>query len=461
MLPFTLAAHSQEPPWSERAVLIHVDQKDLRGELPTLVLEELRRRGEELFAAKFTPDDGAGRPTATQAAKPTKRAVPTNGRFHRGGGPDANSCVGCHNQPAIGGAGDFVTNIFIREQPGGERAPIPNPSLTNERGTTHIFGAGLIELLAREMTEDLHAIRQKAVEKAARNQHKITAVLETKGVNFGMIGIHPNGSTDTSGVEGVDADLVIKPFGQKGVFTSLREFTVHVLNHHHGIQANERFGLDKTGELDFDGDGVVTEFSEGDVSAMVAWQAGLNPPRALELEDKRWATAAEKGQGVFHDLGCASCHIPALPLENLKFADPGPFNSKGTLTLANVPEPAIYDLSKLAWSAQLPRDEQGRILVPLFGDLKRHNIAYENDPLGNELLPQRGVEPGVFLTAELWGMASTAPYGHRNDFVTIDEIIRAHGGKALTAAEAYATTTNDDRSSLIAFLRSLAIMPVE
>ena len=52
---------------------------------------------------------------------------------------------------------------------------------------------------------------------------------------------------DTHEIVGVNSDLVIKPFGVKGVAVSLREFTSFALNQHHGIQANERFGWARTG----------------------------------------------------------------------------------------------------------------------------------------------------------------------------------------------------------------------
>lgn len=452
-------ANAQDAPWAERAIRAHVQQDSLRGELPLLVLEELRQQGEALFTAKFTPADGAGRPFATQATIPTKRDAPPADLFDRAGGPDANACSGCHNQPAIGGAGDFVTNIFITESPDANLAPMPDPSLANERGTTHIFGAGLIELLAREMTADLHEIRKITIEEAASENREIIARLATKGIDFGEITASAEGAIDTSRVDGVDDDLVVKPFGQKGVFVSLREFTVNVLNHHHGMQANERFGFGHTGELDFDGDGVNEEITEGDVSALVAWQAGLKPPETVEPDDDRWKIAAARGSQVFDELGCATCHRPTLPLDSLKFADPGPLDTPGTLSASDVVEPAIYDLALLEWAASLPRNERNQILVPLFGDLKRHRIANPDDPLANEELPQRGVEPGVFMTAELWGLAGTAPYGHRNDRVTIDEIVRAHGGDAQAATEAYSTAAEGDRDALIAYLKTLAIAP--
>ena len=41
-------------------------------------------------------------------------------------------------------------------------------------------------------------------------------------MSFGSLVAHPDGSVNTGGVEGVDANLVIKPFSQKGVVESLR-----------------------------------------------------------------------------------------------------------------------------------------------------------------------------------------------------------------------------------------------
>ena len=112
----------------------------------------------------------------------------------------------------------------------------------------------------------------------------------------------------------------------------------------------------------------------------------------------------------------------------------------------------------LDWASQLPRDARGRVLVPLFGDLKRHVIA-DNQvaTLGNELLSQRFVERNVFMTTELWGVGSTAPYGHRGDLGTLTEIINAHGGDARPSREAWLALTDDQRSDLDAFLKSLVI----
>jgi hypothetical protein len=62
---------------------------------------------------------------------------------------------------------------------------------------------------------------------------------------------------------------------------------------------------------------------------------------------------------------------PSPAARKLSFADPGPFDLAGTLNDRQVKASAVYDLALLDWAKSLPRDDQGRVLVPLFGDLKR------------------------------------------------------------------------------------------
>ncbi len=451
------SANEDLPPWSERTITEDVDLKELvaSGKDPIKVLQPL---GETLFEAKFTVLDGAGRPDATGAIVPTKVRRRSHLSFQRLAGPDANACASCHNEPVVGGAGSFTANVFVSE--GFESADFDtiDPQFSNERNTNAIQGAGLIELLAREMTSDLRAQRAAVLNIARTTGAEATVDLETKGVRFGRLKAHPDGTLDVSKLTGIDDDLTLRPFGQKGVFASLRQFTVNAMNAHHGIQANERFGTLWTGTDDFDADGISREFSDGQVSALVAWQATLPPPGKKPDLPAIWQKAAARGELVFDEIGCTSCHIPALPLESLTFQDPGPYDTAGTLRQSDVDQPLALNLETLEWAKTLPRDDQGRVLVPLFGDLKRHKIADPaNDTLGNELLAQRFVARDVFITAELWGIGSTAPYGHRGDITTLNEVILAHGGEASDSRKAYADLDEAGRQSIIAFLRSLEI----
>ncbi len=447
------------PPWSEEALSKSITLEEAATSAATDP-DALIAHGERLFIGKFTSADGAGRPNATQAIIPTKRRRPSPFAFQRLAGPDANSCASCHNEPVIGGAGAFTTNVFVSE--GFESADFDtiDQQFSNERSTNALQGAGLVELLAREMSADLQAQRRDALRQARAQNAPVTHKLKTKNVTFGSITARPDGTLDISGIEGIDADLVLRPFSQKGVFASLRQFTVNALNAHHGIQAQERFGAAWTGSDDFDEDGHEDEIGAGDVSALVIWQATLPAPTRKEQLPPRWRSAAVKGEEVFTQIGCASCHLPFLPLENTLFEDPSPFEGAGTLRQGETQTPVRIDLAQLDWAKKLKRNEQGHLLVPLWGDLKRHKIAdARHDAFGNELLGQRFVDRDVFITAELWGIGSTAPYGHRGDITRLHEVIEAHGGEAGAAREAYSALDEESRQSIIAFLRSLEIRP--
>ena len=445
-------------PWDSRAVPRQVDQQQLNGNLDRQTLDSLVESGERLFVARFRAADGVGRPMSTQAIIPTKRKRPPRHQFSRTAGLDANACASCHNQPVIGGAGDFSVNVFVSE--GFQNTDFDNtdPQFSNERNTNHLFGAGLVELLAREMTADLQSLRTEALRTARKQKVKQTIELTSKGIDFGVLQALPDGTVDMKEVVGVDQDLIIRPFSQKGVITSLRQFTVNALNHHHGMLATERFGERWTGSADFDEDGFENELEAGDISALVAWQATLPPPTVLQTNNDQWDSAATQGAKHFDTIGCATCHRPHLPLSSLKFADPGPFDFAGTRRTGEDDHNAVYDLALYDWARTLPRNDKGEVLVPLFGDLKRHKIAdKEIATLGNELLSQRFVDRDVFMTSELWGIASTDPYGHRGDLSSLHEVIAAHGGDARDTRDQYLALSEAERQSIIAFLSTLVI----
>ena len=449
----------QRSPWSEHALPTLPGGDSYTGRLDAESLQRFLEHGEQLFDARFTVLDGAGRPMATQAIIPTKRKRAPRSEFSRTAGLDANACSSCHNVPFIGGAGDFSANVFVSEGFVHSDFDTTDPQFSNERNTNHLFGAGLIELLAREMSRDLVQLRSTALKLAKKTGAPVKQSLHSKQVNFGSLLAMPDGTIDTRKVQGVDQDLVVRPFSHKGVMTSLRQFTVNALNHHHGMQATERFGPRWTGDADFDGDGYTREISDSDVSALVAWQAALAPPTRFQPTDTRWTQAATTGEALFAQIGCDSCHRPYLPLESLDFHDPGPLDAAGTLR-ENEADSTIYALSLLPWAQLLTRNAEGHYRIPLFGDLKRHVISDQQvASLGNELLSQRFVERNVFMTTELWGVAATAPYGHRGDMTTLSQVIDAHGGQARNSRDAWDALDNEQRSSIIAFLKTLDISP--
>src|SRR5262249_5461279 len=66
-----------------------------------------------------------------------------------------------------------------------------------------------------------------------------------------------------------------------------------------------------------------------------------------------------------------------------------------------------------------------------------------------------------FRTSPLWGVGSTAPYGHDGASLSLDEVIRRHGGEALASRKGYTSLNEKERRSVVAFLESLVLYQTE
>ena len=445
----------------------HINQADI--ESGKIGFEDLLEIGEEIFAARWTTLDGQGRPAATGAGAPTWRNPLHNFPFIRTSGPDATSCADCHHQPFVGGAGGFVANVFVLAQTLDPVTDSVSAEFSNERNTLGMNGSGAIEMLAREMTADLIRLRESAKSRAMRSGRSQTVQLTTKGVSFGQLTAHPNGAVDTSQVDGVDPDLIIKPFHQKGVVNSLRVFTVNAYNHHHGMQAVERFGAgqkDNRGNViatnDFDEDDVADEMSAGDITAATLFQAAMNIPGRIIPNDPARRMAAQRGESMFASIGCADCHIPALGLNSRFYTEPNPYNPPGNLRPQDVGRPIIFDLARDIPSPRLERTNRPGIgaVVRAYTDLKRHVICDEQDPFYcNERIVQSGVPTNQFITRKLWDVGNTAPYGHRGDLTTITEAILHHAGEARPQRERFAALPKYNQDEIVEFLKQLRVLP--
>lgn len=444
----------------------HLDQAQIeRGDIK---LDLLIGYGRDLFNMRFNALDGQGRPGSTGSGVPR---APDQPAFIRTSGPDSNACVGCHNQPAPGGSGEFVANVFVLAQTLDPVTVSVAPEISNARNTLGMFGAGAIEMLAREMSAELIAIRESAAAKAIKSGHSVTRPLVTKGVNFGRITVMSDGKVDPREIEGVDWDLIIKPFHQKGAVVSIREFTNNAMNHHHGMQSVERFGV----SVDPDLDGVVDELSVGDITALTLFQAALPAPGPVASRYSERRRAATRGEENFAAIGCTSCHRASLKLDSRLFTEPNPFNPSGNLRPADVQQAIVFDLTEGPRGRHLTRTASGGALVHAFTDLKRHNLNDDDfNHFANEQVPQGNLagfaDPAgftipnqprpleAFLTRKLWDAGNSDPYGHRGDLTTLTEAIHFHGGEARPQRDAFFDLSPDQQADIIEFLKSLQVV---
>ncbi|KQW91588.1 hypothetical protein ASC94_17575 [Massilia sp. Root418] len=461
----------------------------------TAPLERLLEHGRRVFSANWTTAEGGGRPlTKGNGRGLSDVSAPLVGAraFNRISGPDANSCMGCHNQPygVSGGSGDFVANVFVQGQRFDfatfERAdlvptrgaldergmPVTLASIGNSRHTPGMFGAGYIEMLAREITTELQRIRDKM-------QRGETRVLLAKGIDFGRLTRRADGLWDVSQVTGLPRlslitatpldppTLVVRPWHQAGNSVSLRDFTNTSFNHHHGIQSTERFGAG----TDQDGDGYSNELTRADVTAASLYQAVMAVPGQVIPNDPKIAQAIVHGQRKFEEFRCAACHVPALPLsrEGWTYSEPGPFNPAGNLrsgdaktVRVNLNDPAL-PLPRLA--PDHPADHV--MMVPAYTDLKLHDVSDPSEAMPVEALdmnwpvwaPKFPAGNRRFLTRRLWGIANSGPYFHHGLYSTMREAVLGHAGEALASRKAYQAASKYDQDALIEFLKSLQVLP--
>ena len=417
-------------------------------------LEEIIEHGEFLFKVSFNELDGLGRPETSGTTKTRpRRESPQN--FNRISGPDANACVACHNLPRIGGGGDNSNNVFglasdidfatLEGSVGSEDDSSSVLDITNERNTIGVFGSGLVELLSREITSDLLNIVEKSKKLSIDENKVIKADLESKGINYGYIEVHPNGFVDRSNVDGIDSDLVLRPFIQKGVIGTLRDFSNISMNHHHGMQSEELAGLNS----DLDRDGIVNELTEGDITAVTIFQATLDFPDNIFSENEEIKSAQLKGKEIFNNIGCASCHMPTLPLKSLMFVEPGPLNTEISTTIVESKKTLVVNLED--YVSKLDKDKDGNYLIPIWSDLKRHDMGAKLD---NERPLQKGVPTNYWLTKKLWGFYSEPPFLHHGRANLLNDVIEMHQGDAKISSDAYFELDSSEQQYLIEFLKS-------
>lgn len=469
----------------------HADQRELlalvnQGQT-AVAFREAFHQGDELFETQFNVLDGVGAHVGqglrfTQVPRADLDA-PGEWATHspkRITGPNAEACNQCHSSPFDDGAGRAIHNN------------VRDPGHTGQadhlivRNTPHLFAAGAVQVLAEEMTEELQARQQAATEQACTTGAPVTLDLSAKGIAFGQLTVTPRtGATctvtvDTTNVIGVNPDLVVRPFQWKGVIATIRAFNRDAAHQELGMQAVEIVGEG----VDGDGDGVVNELTVGDQTALALYVAAQpRPTTQLELANLGLIaplTTAEQsaivqGSRLFHQSGCTHCHTPQLSMTDPVFYEPSrnpayrdqqfPAGQDPVTLGVDPAQPLWVDLTADQPDNQLdlagqsyrlgafPRAADGSALVPLYGDLKRHDMG----PELAEAIDDEGIPASVFLTENLWGVGSTAPYLHDGRATTLTEAILAHGGEGAASRDAFLQLTTAAQANIIAFLNNLVL----
>src|SRR4029079_10775081 len=101
----------------------------------------------------------------------------------------------------------------------------------------------------------------------------------------------------------------------------------------------------------------------------------------------------------------------------------------------------------------IKRPNSGSFLVRnIFTDFKRHDLGPNFHEINFD-----GTIRTEFLSTALWGVATTAPYGHDGRTQSLKEVILRHGGEALQARNNFVNAGEGTQRNLITFLNTLIL----
>jgi hypothetical protein len=434
------------------------------------------RRGRQIFQRKFTIAQGNG-PTTDDGIGSTGADLSRSAGF-------ADSCAACHGRPrgSAGFGGDVATRPDSRDAP-------------------HLFGLGLQEQLADEITKELRGIRGEALLIAQLINAPVQRDLISKGINYGKITANPNGTFDTSLVSGINGDLRVRPFFAQGGTISIREFLVGAFNAEMGLESPDidliaaqtasvttPAGMVLDGTVDFienspapnpaadvDLDGVPNEIPTSIVDfeefyLLHYFKAGTGKP----------STESNLGRILMTQIGCTSCHVQNLTIDkDRRVADVetvfdavngNPFNRMfATASLFVSPDPAVPETNPITAPQGLLPAGGSFVVRNFFADFKRHNLGpnfhernYTNFVAQVSPLVEPAPQPGTgfvlqHITEPLWGVGDTPPYGHDGRSGNLEDVILRHGGEAAAARAAFVALPAFAQGWLMTFLRTLVL----
>jgi CxxC motif-containing protein (DUF1111 family) len=332
-------------------------------------------------------------------------------------GPAFNgtSCGACHSVPAIGGGGAVAEVRAGRRLPSGEFQALapdgetlfqifsipghscqpaipPEANVIARRIPVPVFGAGLIEAIADSTISSLE-------DPTDRNRDGISgraAIITDRGTG----------------------ELRVGRFGWKAQHATLLAFSADAYRNEMGI-TNDLFREELALGIDPAQMRLCDPVSDPeDVPDQRTRRRGIDnfasfmrflAPVARGPSDM----FVQAGEATFAAIGCAACHVPTL------------------VTGAN----ALRVLDRQP--------------VALFSDLLLHDIGTGDG------IRQGAAGANEFRTPALWGLRFRRPLLHDGSVPTIEEAILKHANEAAAARRGYQQLSDNERASLLTFLRSL------
>lgn len=267
------------------------------------------------------------------------------------------------------------------------------------------------------------------------------------GVFTTIMGIVPEAATARSAPQSVTGGHLLKDWG---VFSNAGAFQSEVM-----LTGNPELAALHTrpptitlGELD-----------------LLEWFLMNHPSPALGAQTDQ----TRAGRALLGRLGCTECHQPRWQIQPHDPARGLPGDRRFFDLQVRYDEDAQRLEGRLHLLTKARTDRDGASLTEprrggfsvedIFTDLRHHDLGprfWEYSYIGNTVMVTK-----KFRTAPLWGAGTTGPYGHDGRSLSLDDVIRRHGGDAEASTRAYLEASESEQAAVLAFLSSLVLYQPE
>jgi len=387
---------------------------------------------------------------------------------------NSRSCGACHFQPSVGGGGEFINEVRVRNntRPGPVHIFATDNVLRagpQRQGSATIFPFGLESTPigcqitspkctrsacqkreAKETTFRVHLpICDPTSASFAHGKNCTGERQSTPLYGFGLVEAVADqafadlAATQPAGIRGTVKTVVelgatrVARFGWKDDHATLRGFAgdaylneVGVTSPDHPTEVSDcALGRKKFGvTLDAADDPEDATDSDGraDIDRFADFMRALAPPPALQQ-----SASAQAGHTLFENIGCAGCHVESITTA----ADP---SSVVPPTTGGVPISATLN-TMLAAQTFHP-----------FSDFLLHDMGSLGDGITSGV-----AGPRMMRTAPLWGLRAKSVLLHDGRAANVAEAIGLHDGQGAAARSAFQALSASDQESVLDFLDTI------
>jgi CxxC motif-containing protein (DUF1111 family) len=384
------------------------------------------------------------------------------------------SCAACHDHPAMGGNGLFISEIHVRNNP--TNTPVQIFAVDNMlrlgpqmQGNEQIFPTGVASAILgcqitsancqwsecqKELAERTSFSRQlplcNTAGQAFANGENCTAERQS----LFLFGDGLVEATSNDAFQNIAANqppeirgtikwlnelgmMRVARFGWKDDHATLRGFASDAYLNEIGITNPDnptpnstcassvtQFGIPLQ-VLD-DPEDTVDSTGRADIDRFADFMRALAPPSQLPQDD-----SAQAGAQLFNSIGCAGCHVPSITTSS----NPASFVPP---TVNGTPISSTLNTA-LANQTYHP-----------YSDFLLHDMGSLGDGI------TAGVAgPTMMRTPPLWGVRAKAVFLHDGRATSLPMAITLHDGQGKTAAQAFQNLSSEQQQQLIDFLNTL------